>query len=154
MIRRRLIAAWRGRDVWIRLRERHDIDNGAYVVAFIEDDRVLNEVALARIPDLIADRRARGVVVVTDQTWVAEEAGKQAHGVLAVELLTAREIEFLISFYELYQFTPRLFFVSLSRPSENRLWKMVGVNGLTLADLVCLSMYRIRGWSGEALTRG
>lgn len=153
MIVGRLIAAWRGRAVWMRLCKRYDIDNGAYVVAFVEDDQALNQVALAHVRDLIADRRARGVVVVTDQEWVAEEAGNVTDGVLAVEFLAEREIEFLISFYELYVFTPRLFFVSLTRPSENRLWKMVGVNGLTLTDLVCLSMYRIRGWSGEGLTR-
>jgi hypothetical protein len=154
MIVGRLIAAWRGRAVWIRLRKRYDIDDGAYVVAFVEDDHALNEVALARIEDLIADRRARGVVVVTDQEWVAEQTGQQTGGILGVEVLAERDIEYLISFYELYQFTPRLFFVSLTRPSENRLSKMVGVRGLTLEDLVCLSMYRIRGWSGEALTRG
>lgn len=153
MIVRRLIAAWRGRAVWIRLCKRYGIDNGAYVVAFVEDDHALNEVALAHVEDLIADRRARGVIVVTDQAWVAERAARETDGILAVEVLPEREIEFLISFYELYQFTPRLFFVSLTRPSENRLSKIVGVRGLTLDDLVCLSMYRIRGWSGEGVAR-
>jgi hypothetical protein len=153
MIVHRLIAAWRGRALWLSLRMRYDIDNGAYVVAFVEDDHALNQVALARIEDLIADRRARGVVVVTDQEWLAEKAGKETDGVLGVELLSERDIEFLISFYELYQFTPRLFFVSLTRPSENRLAKMVGVRGINLDDLVCLSMYRIRGWSGKGLAR-
>lgn len=149
---KRLVAAWRGRTVWMRLRKRYDIENGSYVVAFIEDDHALNEAALAHVQDLIADRRARGVVVVTDQEWVAEQAGEQADGVLAVEVLGSREIEHLLSFYELYQFTPRLFFVSLTRPYGNRLWQMVGVNGLTLDDLVCLSMYRIRGWVGPGVT--
>jgi hypothetical protein len=148
----RLISAWRGRALWMRLRKRYDVDNGAYVVAFVEDEDALNEVALAHVQDLIADRQARGVVVVTDQKRVAEQAGEAADGVLAVELLADREIEFLLSFYELYQFTPRLFFVSLTRPYGNRLWKMVGVNGLTLDDLVCLSMYRIRGWAGQGVT--
>jgi hypothetical protein len=138
----------------MRLRKRHRIDNGAYVLAFIEDDRALNEVALAHVQDLIADRRARGVVVVTDQAWVAEQAGNEIDGVLAVEVLSSRDIEFLLSFYELYQFTPRLFFVSLTRPYGNRLRQMVGVNGLTLGDLVCLSMYRIRGWAGQGVTCG
>ena len=136
----------------MRLRKRYDIDNGAYVVAFVEDDHALNEVAFAHIQDLIADRRARGVVVVTDQEWVAEQAGEEADGVLAVEVLADREVECLLSFYELYQFTPRLFFVSLTRPYGNRLWQMMGVNGLTLDDLVCLSMYRIRGWAGQGVT--
>jgi hypothetical protein len=148
----RLISAWRGRALWMRLRKRYDVDNGAYVVAFVADEDALNEVALAHVQDLIADRQARGVVVVTDQKRVAEQAGEAADGVLAVELLADREIEFLLSFYELYQFTPRLFFVSLTRPYGNRLWKMVGVNGLTLDDLVCLSMYRIRGWAGQGVT--
>lgn len=148
----RLISAWRGRALWIRLRKRYDVDNGAYVVAFVEDEDALNQVALAHIQDLIADRRARGVVVVTDQKQVAEQAGEATDGVLAVELLADREIEFLLSFYEMYQFTPRLFFVSLTRPYGNRLCQMVGVNGLTLDDLVCLSMYRIRGWAGQEVT--
>jgi len=148
---RRFRAAWRGRALWIRLRKRYDVDDGAYVVAFVEDDQALNEVALAHVRDLIADRRARGVVVVTDQESVAEQAGNEIDGVLAVEVLPNREIEFLLSFYELYQFTPRLFFVSLTRPYGNRLWQMVGVNGLTLDDLVCLSMYRIRGWAGQGV---
>ena len=149
---RRLTAAWRGRALWVRLRKRYDIDSGAYVVAFVEDDHALNEVALAHVQDLIADRRARGVVVVTDQESVAEQAGRQTDGILAVEVLAHRDIEHLLSFYELYQFTPRLFFVSLTRPYGNRLWQMVGVNGLTLDDLVCLSMYRIRGWSGQGVS--
>ncbi len=149
---RRLTAAWRGRAVWVRLRKRYDIDSGAYVVAFVEDDHALNEVALMHVQDLIADRRARGVVVVTDQESVAEQAGRESDGILAVEVLAHRDIEHLLSFYELYQFTPRLFFVSLTRPYGNRLWQMVGVNGLTLADLVCLSMYRIRGWSGQGVS--
>jgi hypothetical protein len=149
---RRLTAAWRGRAVWVRLRKRYDIDSGAYVVAFVEDDHALNEVALAHVQDLIADRRARGVVVVTDQKSVADQAGRQTDGILAVEILARRDIEHLLSFYELYQFTPRLFFVSLTRPHGNRLGQMVGVNGLTLADLVCLSMYRIRGWAGQGVS--
>jgi hypothetical protein len=149
---RRLVAAWRGRALWTRLRKRYDIDDGSYVVAFIEDDHALNETALAHVQDLIADRRARGVVVVTDQESVAEQAGDQANGVVAVEVLGSREIEHLLSFYELYQFTPRLFFVSLTRPYGNRLSQMVGVNGLTLDDLVCLSMYRIRGWADPGVS--
>ena len=136
----------------MRLRKRYDIDNGAYVVAFVEDDHALNGVALAHVQDLIADRRARAVVVITDQEWVAEQARGETTGVLAVEVLQNREVEALLSFYELYQFTPRLFFVSLTRPYGNRLWQMVGVNGLTLDDLVCLSMYRIRGWAGQGVT--
>ena len=136
----------------MRLRRRHHVDNGAYVVAFVEDDHVLNEVALAHVHDLIADRRARGVVIVTDQESVARQVGTATDGVLAVEVLANREIEFLLGFYELYQFTPRIFFVSLTRPYGNRLSQMVGVNGVTLDDLVCLSMYRIRGWAGQGVS--
>jgi len=149
----RLVAASRGRALWLRLRKRHEIDNGAYVVAFIEDDPALNEVALARIADLIADRRARGVVVVTDQVWVAGQIGEDTDGILAVEVLADREIDALLSYYELCQFSARIFFVSLTRPYANHLWRMAGVNGLTLDDLVCLSMYRIRGWAGEGVAR-
>jgi hypothetical protein len=151
MIAGRLIAAWRGRAVWLRLRRRYEIDNGAYVVAFIEDDPALNEVGFARLGELIADRRARGVVIVTDQPSVVDRIGTGGEGILAVEVLTERQIDALLSFHELYQFSARIFFVSLTRPYSNQLWRMNGTNGLTLDDLVCLSMYRIRGWAGEAV---
>jgi hypothetical protein len=153
VIAARLIAAWRGRVLWLRLRKRHEVNNGAYVVAFIEDDPALNEVALARIADLVADRRARGVVVVTDQVWLAGQIGEDIAGILAVEVLTGREIDALLSYYELCQFSARICFVSLTRPYANHLWRMVGINGLTLDDLVCLSMYRIRGWAGKGVAR-
>jgi hypothetical protein len=149
----RFIAAWRGRALWLRLRKRHGIDDGAYMVAFIEDDPALNEVALARIADLIADRRARGVVIVTDQARIVEQIGDDTQGILAVEVLTSRQIDALLSYYELCQFSVRVFFVSLTRPYPNHLWRMAGVNGLTHDDLVCLSMYRIRGWTGEEVAR-
>ena len=153
MIAGRLIAAWRGRALWLRLRRRHQVDNGAYVVAFIEDDPALNEVALARIADLIADRRVRGVVVVTNQAWVAGQVHEDTDGILAVEVLTSRQIDALLSYDELCQFSMRICFVSLTRPYANHLWRMVSINRLTLDDLVCLAIYRIRGWAGEEVAR-
>ncbi|HTU30636.1 MAG TPA: hypothetical protein VMF07_14725 [Solirubrobacteraceae bacterium] len=153
MIGGRFIAAWRGRALWLGLRERHEIDNGAYVVAFIEDDPALNQVALARITDLIADRQARGVVVVTDQARVAEQIREDSDGILAVEVFTQRQIDALLSYYEMCQFSVRIFFVSLTRPYSNHLWRMAGIDRLTLDDLVCLAMYRIRGWAGGEVAR-
>ncbi len=93
------------------------------------------------------------MVVVTNQAWVAGQVREDTDGILAVEVLTGRQIDALLSYDELCQFSMRICFVSLTRPYANHLWRMVSINRLTLDDLVCLAIYRIRGWAGEEVAR-
>ena len=148
MIAKRLAAAFAGRSMWLRLKRKYDVDNGVYVLLMPEDDRELNEQALSHIDDLAAYRKARGVLILTDKEWIADSAGAYSDKILAVEMISEKEIDNLLSIYELYAFTERLLIVSLTRPYGRKLFITSGALGVTKEDLVCLCIFVIRDWKG------
>lgn len=150
----RLLRAWRGRALWRRLSRRHGLDAGAYALLMIEDDAELNELALRHVDDLVADRKAAGVVVLTDRPEVAAAARRHDTHILGVVELSAGQVEDLLSLAELYNFTVRLLVVSWTRPFGADLRTAVGVHGVTVEDVLCLCMLTIRGWSSEASVDG
>jgi hypothetical protein len=148
MMEKRLFAAWAGRRMWLRLQREYDVDDGVFVLLMPEDDRELNEQALRHIDDLTLYRRARGVVILTDKPWLRENAAAYSEKILAVRDLTAREIDDLLSFYELYAFSERLLVVSLTKPYGSKLRNTLGIQGVTKEDLVCLCIFLLRNWPG------
>lgn len=154
MITKRIEAALSGRSFWLRLKREHDVDNGAYVLLMPEDDRELNELALRHINDLVAYRRARGVVILTNQPWVMQNAKAYSDKILAVNMASEKELDNLLSFFELYAFTERLLIVSLTKPYGSKLYNAVGIQGVTKEDLVCLSIFLIRNWSSTEVGDG
>ena len=147
MIAKRLAAALAGRSIWLKMKKKHDVDNGAYVLLMPEDDRELNELALLHVDDLVKHRRARGVIILTDKQWIIETAMEYSQNILAIEKLSEKEIDSIFSFFELYAFTERLLFISLTRPYGSKLYKTLGVNGVAKEDLVCLCLFLIRDWT-------
>jgi hypothetical protein len=113
-----------------------------------ENDRELNEQALRHMGDLVSNRKAKGVLVATNQPWVTENIGLSPVKPLAFITVTDKEIDEVVSFFELYAFTDRLLIVSLTKPYGSKLINAVGLQGITKEDLVCLSIYMIRDWAG------
>jgi hypothetical protein len=149
MIGGRIFSAWRGRGLWLALARKYAINDGLYVLVFPDDDRDLNTSALGHVGTLVGERGARGAVVVTSVDAVAREAARTA-GVHAVELLSPRAVDGLLALAELADFSPRIMIVSMDKPHGRRLRRLVGQRGVTLEDVVCVALLRIRSWSGAA----
>ena len=154
MIAKRLKAALSGRSMWLKLRQKYDVDNNIYVLLMPEDDLELNEQALLHIEDLVVYRRARGVIILTDNKWIIENAKTYSDKILSVLESSQKEIDDLLSFYELYAFTERLLIVSLTKPFGRKLQNTLGVQGITKEDLVCLSILLIRNWESAETRNG
>jgi hypothetical protein len=125
------------------------MDQGVYVLLLPEDDAELNAAALGRIEDLVADRRAQGVVVVRDCSFEAGDAWAAADAsasIVGVESWTASQIDALMAFHELCSITDRLLIVSLTRPFGNGLHRLLGRQGVTKEDLVSLGCLRLRSY--------
>lgn len=151
MIIKRLMSALLGRRKWLEIKKKYGVDDGVYVLLMPESDRELNEQALIHIDDLVKYRHALGVVILTDNIWVQENARTYSKNIIDIDELLLKEIDSLISFCELYMFSERLLVVSLTKPYGSNLFRAVGVNGITKEDLVCLSIFLIRSWScGES----
>jgi hypothetical protein len=138
---RQIYAAYRGSRLWAGLERKYEVEQGVYVVLMPDDDAELNAVALGHVEDLVADRRARGVVVVHSGA-----APPRAAGIVGTESWTGRRIDALIAFYELHNFSDRLLIVSLTKPFGNGLHHLLGRQGVTKEDLVCLGCFRLRGY--------
>jgi hypothetical protein len=139
---REIYAAYRGKLLWAGLQRKYKVDEGAYVVLMPEDDAELNAVALGHVEDLVADRRARGVVLV--HSGAAPE--QRPPGIVGTESWTGRQIDALISYYELHNFSDRLLIVSLTKPFGNGLHRLLGRQGVNKEDLVCLGCLRLRSY--------
>jgi len=151
MIAKRLKSAFAGRAFWLKLKREYDIDNGIYVLLMPEDDRELNEYALLHIDDLVNHRKARGVIILSNNRQVIDVASDKSDKILSTKELTEKQIDNLLSFYELYAFSERLLIVSLTRPFGRKLHKTVGIHGVTKEELVCLCIFLIRDWiNGES----
>jgi hypothetical protein len=147
MIAKRIKAAFAGRAFWLKLKKEYDIDNGVYVLLMPEDDPELNELALLHIDDLVNHRKARGIIILTDQQQVMDAEQAHSDSILKLIEMTGSEIDNLLSFFELYAFTERLLIVSLTRPYGSKLYNTLGIQGVTKEDLVCLCIFLIRDWT-------
>lgn len=143
----RVGAALAGRRLWLRIKKKYDVDDGVYVILMPEDDQTLNEPALLHIDDLIAHRGARGVVLLTGSDWVLRHAGAYSSGIIDAVPCSEKQMDGLLKFCELYRFSERLLTVSLHRPYGNKAWRAVGVQGVTVEELVCIGMFCIRNWT-------
>ncbi len=144
----RLFSALAGRRFWLKLDRSYSINrNGLYVVLMPEDDRELNEQALRHIDDMVRYRRANGVIVLTNQRWILDCAETVSENVKAVCDISAQKINDLLSFFELYEFTERLFTISLTKPFNRQVHRAVGVHDITKEDIVCICIYQIRDWT-------
>lgn len=152
---RQAYTAYRGKRLWAGLERKYEVDQGVYVVLMPEDDAELNAAALGHMEDLVGDRRARGVVLVLDESLprprLSGSAGPEAAperlpGVVGIESWTGVQIDALLAYWELHNFSDRFLVVSLSRPFGNGLHHLVGRQGITKEDLVCLGCLRLRSY--------
>jgi hypothetical protein len=143
---RRIYAAYRGSRLWAGLQRKYEVDEGLYVVLMPDDDAELNAVALGHLEELVADRRARGVVLVADPSVDLEAARASSPSIVGTECWAGGRIDALLSYYELHNFSDRLLVVSLTKPFGNGLHRLLGRQGVTREDLVCLGCFRLRGY--------
>jgi hypothetical protein len=140
---RQIFAAYRGSRLWAGLERKYKVDRGVYVLVMPEDDAELNAAAVGHLEDLVADRRARGVVLVSDCSSPAPEPSPV---IVGTESWTASQIDALIAFYELCSITDRLLIVSLTKPFGNGLHRLLDRQGVTKDDLVSLGCLRLRSY--------
>jgi hypothetical protein len=138
---REIYAAYRGTRLWAGLERKYKLDQGIYVLLMPDDDPELNTAAVDHIDDLLADRRAKGVVLVGN--FPATDGSPQ---IVGTESWTRGQIESLIRLCELYGPSDRLLIVSLTKTFGNGLQYLLGRQGITKEDLVCLGCLRLRGY--------
>lgn len=137
--------SWLGRYEWKKLIKEFGIKNKQiYVLLFSETERELNEQALLHMNDLIANRIAEGVIILSVDGTVDEEAYNYSDKIIALKNYSEKKVRYLMKYYTLYKFSEKFIIISFTRPEGNLAYKAVGINGINVEDMVCLGIYNLR----------
>ena len=137
--------SWLGRREWKKLINKFDIKKKQiYVLLFPERDQELNEQALIHINDLITNRIAEGVIILSVDGVIDKETDTYSDKIIDVINYSEKKAEYLMKYYTLYRFSEKFIIVSLTRPEGNMAYKAIGINGVNIEDIVCLGLYKLR----------
>ncbi|MBQ4068836.1 MAG: hypothetical protein IJC76_06255 [Lachnospiraceae bacterium] len=129
--------AYRGRESWIKLFEEYGLGNRDYVVLFPAENNTVNPIAIRYINKL-AGMADKVLVLAYDNEVLNNSEYQENVTVIRYEREQAEE---LMQFYSLYQFTDRLIIVSLDEPEGRCGGPLVGVNGITMDEMVAIGIF-------------
>lgn len=133
MIEERIKMAEEGRSFWMSLEDERQREVGSkdfLVVLLCTSNPALYHGALDSLEELSMQHKVCPVVVLSREdiyasalAWYTEkETGKtKMSSQVSLRAITEENIENLLAFYTLYQFTDRLFIVSMDRPFGSKL---------------------------------
>ena len=143
-----MLNAFRGRMRWMKIKRKYSIDNsGIYVLMFPDSDRDFNTAALANIDEFLNYRKGNGVIILTTDEWVAQNAKEFSDRITAVEQITQQDFFYYHSYYYYYGFSEQFIMVSLDGEHGKRLALVENVRGITKEDMACMGLYIIRSWN-------
>ena len=146
LLNERRSQAEKGRSFWLELVKEYQIATKEYVLLLPSDTPEYHEPALKHLEDFLVKKGAdRAIVLYVGEMPDAVEYEKKISAyssyITDVKKIRREDYENLVRFYCLYEFTDRLVIASLEEP-DGRLGKnMVGKKGLTLEDVVKVTLY-------------
>lgn len=115
--------AQRGRELWLELVEKYNIDDATFVVLLPDTNREANCCAMKYLDMFLKQKYAKKALVLSHDEWVKNEGMKLTDSAEYVEF-DRESAEALMQFYCLYEFAPNLVIASLTEPS-GRLGEML-----------------------------
>ena len=147
-------SAFIGRSQWLKIKKRYDIESGKYVLLMPENDRELNETALKCIDDLLKYRKGKGVLILTKDNWVLENARNFSNNIVDTVEITDRQENCYCYYSSYYDFSERFLIVSFTKPYGNVLFKAENINGITKENLLCLNVFLMRNYTDSEEKNG
>jgi len=158
MIIKTMVKAFLGRWLWIKLKNKYDVENkGIYVIMMPDADREFNEFALRHIDDFLNYRKGNAAVILTTDKWTIDNSSSFSERIAATELITKRDYHYYYHYYYYYYyygFSENFIMMSLQGCYGKRLALAEHLNGITKEDMVCLGLYVIRNWEEIEASNG
>lgn len=128
-----------GRELWLKIKEKYDFGyEYSCLVIFPTANQNLNNAAIEGLPEFVERKYLKKVVLVFPKTFWEEVLTIKDCEVYR-EILTEEEIQQLLKYYRLLQFTKHIVVISMSLPYGNG--NMVGINDITYHDYVSKGLY-------------
>lgn len=142
LMRKNLIKTYRGWWVWHRIVRKYHIAATA-VVLMPGANREYNRSALLFLDQMLRQRRYENAVIVTTDQAAAACAGLFSENICGVECISKKQAGQLMQFYCLYEFDPRFIVASLDEPEGRNAWRLEGIRGTTVEELIALGVYKL-----------
>ena len=130
--------AEKGKKVWQEIDVAFDAD--LYVLLPHVAD-VYNYYALLHIEQYLEAKGAKKVVLLFSEEVIAKALPLFCQREVLTHELSSADIDALLKYYALFEFTSRLTIVSLTRPYDTCAENLLGVHGVTKEDLLCYDIF-------------
>lgn len=136
-----LYHAFRGRMIWERLCRKYSVKSSCVTIVLAEDNAPWNACALRYLPAFMGRKSAnRALILVKNGIHIDRNAVLYA----ALNWITEKEAEYLLNYYTLFRFSDNLVFFYTNRPQNNQSEFTLKYTDVTMDELVCLGLYRLR----------
>ncbi len=142
LMQKNLINTYRGWWAWHCVVRKYHIGATA-VILMPGTNRQYNRSALLFLDQMLKQRKYENAVILTVDRAAAASAKLFSENICAVECISRRKAEQFMQFYSLYEFDPRFIVASLDEPYGRNAWRLAGVRGTTVDELMALGVYRL-----------
>lgn len=123
--------AWQGKEIWEKLVEKYNVDNEWLIAMLIPGYDSVNNLLLQKMPQFLKRKYIDCVLLIAvDECQISDISGKG----IEQEQITEKEMEMLLKYYRLVQFSKNIVVTAIEEPFGN--WGIIGKANISLEDYV------------------
>jgi hypothetical protein len=150
LLEKRIGQARKGREYWIaQFGSNFEIESDQYILLLTEEGRI-NEHLLQYLPKFLKNKKSRNAIIVyqydieQERIQSYEQYFEKHNLMIQIQHISKEDMDNLLAFYCMYQFTGRLVIGSIDKPEGRTGSRFIEEKRLTLEEMVVHVIYDIR----------
>lgn len=136
-----LYHAFQGKRIWECYCRKYSISNSCVTIVLMEDYALWNACAIRYLPAFMKRKSAkRALILVKNGLHIDISEVRNA----VLKRIKEKDAERLLNYYTLFRFSDNLVFFYTNRPQDNRSEFILKHTEITMDELICLGLYRLR----------
>lgn len=149
LLEQRLLEARNGRYLWLDLKSQYNLDDSAYVLLIPDADEDIGHLIEGFIKYIKKKHGHTGLIVVPEKIQQKLLLYCKKSGQLEIHTCTKKQVDELIRFYCMYQFTGNLLIASLTKPDGRRGELLVGKKGMGRQEILDMVVFGLETDNGQ-----
>lgn len=131
--------ALKGREYWIEIKKRYEIDENCYLVICPTNDFLLNKIAMENLNEFLKRKYIKKAIILSTYIGLKEFYTHFSKADVQFQYLDQKQMNCTLKYYKMVQFFPNIVVISLEQPFGNG--NIIGKKGITLIDYVRDAIY-------------
>ena len=128
-----------GRNYWIELKNKYTLNEMAYLIICGSSDMEINNLAIKNLNKFLKRKYIRKALVVSNELNLDKLYDDSSDEEVYFEFASQEQLNMLIKYYKLSQFTSNIVCISMEEPFCNR--NIINKEGITLNDYINDAIY-------------